>query len=180
MKNRAHVPTSSVYSTHVMNPRPKSPNAASPTSSYDSSGRLVASCGFRDGMTLVIVANTALMGLERHPMDPRQKVLLEHVNLVFTALYLAEALIKLLGLGVRPYLADGWNRFEALLVLANLATLALTAALAPPTAAATAAAGGAGGAAANISPFRALRVLRLGRSLRAVRMLTLTVYFACE
>ena len=45
MKNRAHVPTSSVYSTHVMNPRPKSPNAASPTSSYDSSGRLVASCG---------------------------------------------------------------------------------------------------------------------------------------
>ena len=46
-------------------------------------------------------------------------------NTVFTYCFLAEMIIKLLGLGVKDYARDGFNRFDAAIVILSMVEIAL-------------------------------------------------------
>ena len=83
--------------------------------------RLVSSDGFRLGIMGLILLNTAVMMCERHPMPTTERRLLERLNLAFFGAYVAELLLKLSALGLRAYLADAFNRFDALVVLLSSA-----------------------------------------------------------
>ena len=49
----------------------------------------------------------------------------ELANTIFTYCFLAEMIIKLLGLGVKDYARDGFNRFDAAIVILSMVEIAL-------------------------------------------------------
>jgi hypothetical protein len=81
------------------------------------------------------------------------------VNYIFTAIFLIEALIKILGQSIRQYFDDGWNRFDFFIAFGSLASILLSAFSAIEI----------NGAITLIRSVRVLRILRLlkkgGRSL---------------
>ena len=104
-----------------------------------------------------VVLNVAIMGfdyqgIERHPRDA---ALLEWMLSVFTSVYYVECILKLIGLGVSEYFADGWCRFDFSLVALSILEHAI----------------------ANVDDilpvppmlFRILRILRVLRILRLVK-----------
>jgi hypothetical protein len=44
----------------------------------------------------------------------------EVLNLVFTAVFTFELVIKIIALGIRPFLRDGFNIFDALIVFTSI------------------------------------------------------------
>jgi hypothetical protein len=42
---------------------------------------------------------------------------LETINLVFTCVFILEATVKLIGLGVKGYFVSNWNRFDFFVVI---------------------------------------------------------------
>jgi len=49
--------------------------------------------------------------------------LTEVLNYIFTAIFFLEAVIKLLGVGLRLYFSDGWNNFDFIIVLGSIASI---------------------------------------------------------
>ena len=47
---------------------------------------------------------------------------LERIDNYFVILYIAEAVIKILGLGLLPYFKDNWNKLDVFLIVATLTT----------------------------------------------------------
>ena len=47
------------------------------------------------------------------------KIILDYLNLAFTLIFVAEAMIKILAFGVR-YFKDSWNRFDFIIAFASL------------------------------------------------------------
>jgi len=45
---------------------------------------------------------------------------LKIVNYCFSAVFLAEMILKHLGLGIKRYWISGWNRFDAFVVFASI------------------------------------------------------------
>jgi len=45
---------------------------------------------------------------------------LEVINYIFTSIFLAEALVKLLAWGVKQYFNDEWNIFDCFVALGSL------------------------------------------------------------
>jgi hypothetical protein len=73
------------------------------------------------------------------------------VNIVFTAIFTVEALLKILGLGLAEYFSRGSNCFDFILVLVSLLSIALDT-----------------GVGTNfIRVFRIARIFRLIKSLKA-------------
>ncbi|XP_076808311.1 sodium channel protein type 3 subunit alpha-like isoform X3 [Clavelina lepadiformis] len=78
-------------------------------------------------ITLCIALNALFMSLEQHPMDERLDMALEQANLVFTIIFTVEMLTKIIGLSPYTYCREGWNVFDAIVVLFSLAELGLKA-----------------------------------------------------
>lgn len=53
---------------------------------------------------------------------------LETANIVLTALFTFEVILKLMGLGIWDYISDGFNIFDAIVVIISLVELAASAA----------------------------------------------------
>ncbi len=68
-------------------------------------------------MTLVILANTIIMTLEHYPEPSSLSNLLDTVNQTFSWIFTAEMIIKLIGLGVKEYVRDRFNLFDAFIVI---------------------------------------------------------------
>eukprot|EP00947_MAST-08B_sp_MAST-8B-sp1_P005525 g5525.t1 len=90
--------------------------------------RVAISSSFGILMMGMILANTVVLAMDRYPIDQGTLDTLEFLNFLFSLVFVAELLVKLPGLGVRLYLADGFNRFDLVIVLAGVVELPL----APP------------------------------------------------
>jgi hypothetical protein len=96
------------------------------------------------------------------------ETLYSYLNMFFTAIYTIEFCVKIFGLGRAQYMRDGWNLFDAVLILlqgASFTAWAITYFL------------GIYFPQISLSSLKAFRALRLGRYSRSVRMLTLTLKF---
>ena len=106
-------------------------------------------------ITLLIVANTVVLALDKHPEDPELTKVTDNLNNFFTWAFVAEMIIKLLGLGFREYARDSFNIFDAIIVILSIVDMVLTAATSADS---------AGGTLSAFRGVRLLRVFKLARS----------------
>jgi len=99
---------------------------------------------------LLILVNTLVLSLDRHPMSAKEFEILESINNYFSYAFLIEMIIKLIGLGPKAYLSDKFNIFDGTVVLITMVELVLEASNVSGLS--------TGGA---FSAFRAMRLLRV-------------------
>ena len=68
----------------------------------------------------MIVCNIGLMAASHDGEPPLFTAVAATLNIVFSALFLCESLLKLYGMGKRAFWVDPWNRFDAAIVLGGL------------------------------------------------------------
>ncbi|XP_069760955.1 sodium channel protein type 4 subunit alpha A [Narcine bancroftii] len=107
------------------------------------------------GITICIVLNTLFMAMEHYPMTESFEHMLTVGNLVFTGIFTAEMVLKLIALDPFYYFQVGWNIFDSIIVTLSLVELGL----------------------ANVQglsvlrSFRLLRVFKLAKSWPTLNML---------
>ncbi|XP_077873652.1 sodium channel protein type 9 subunit alpha isoform X3 [Ictidomys tridecemlineatus] len=77
-------------------------------------------------ITICIVLNTLFMAMEHHPMTEEFKHVLTVGNLVFTGIFAAEMVLKLIAMDPYEYFQVGWNIFDSLIVTLSLVELFLS------------------------------------------------------
>lgn len=107
-------------------------------------------------ITLLIVANTIVLALDKFPEDPEVTKITEVLNNFFTWAFVAEMIIKLFGLGFKEYTRDSFNIFDALIVVLSMIDLVYSASL-----------GGGESQAGALSAFRGVRLLRVFKLARS-------------
>nr|XP_020460191.1 sodium channel protein type 4 subunit alpha B-like [Monopterus albus] len=78
------------------------------------------------GITICIVLNTLFMALEHYPMTEEFNTMLSVGNLVFTGIFTAEMVLKLIALDPYYYFQQGWNIFDGIIVCLSLMELGLS------------------------------------------------------
>nr|XP_014348356.1 PREDICTED: sodium channel protein type 4 subunit alpha-like isoform X2 [Latimeria chalumnae] len=107
------------------------------------------------GITICIILNTMFMAMEHYPMTPQFENVLSIGNLVFTGIFTAEMVFKIIALDPYYYFQIGWNIFDSIIVTLSLVELGL----------------------ANVQglsvlrSFRLLRVFKLAKSWPTLNML---------
>uniref|UniRef100_A0A3B3C8X4 Sodium channel protein n=2 Tax=Oryzias melastigma TaxID=30732 RepID=A0A3B3C8X4_ORYME len=76
-------------------------------------------------ITICIVLNTVFMAMEHYPMTEKFEELLSIGNLVFTGIFTAEMILKLLAMDPYYYFQVGWNIFDSIIVTMSLVELGL-------------------------------------------------------
>ena len=112
---------------------------------------------FLDNFIMVIIILnmiTMAIGFENSP--PAYEELLTILNYIFTGIFIAECLLKLVGLGLPAYFHTFWNRFDFFVVVASILDIVI--------------ANIDGIDAAFLKSFQIIRVLRVMRITRALRL----------
>ncbi|KAM9844709.1 sodium channel protein type 5 subunit alpha-like [Aulostomus maculatus] len=78
------------------------------------------------GITICIVLNTLFMALEHYPMTDEFNTMLSVGNLVFTGIFTAEMVLKLIAMDPYFYFQQGWNIFDGVIVCLSLMELGLS------------------------------------------------------
>ncbi|XP_044771504.1 voltage-dependent T-type calcium channel subunit alpha-1H isoform X2 [Neomonachus schauinslandi] len=123
--------------------------------------KIIAHKMFDHVVLVFIFLNCVTIALERPDIDPgsTERVFLSVSNYIFTAIFVAEMMVKVVALGLvsgeHAYLQSSWNVLDGLLVLVSLVDIIV----------AMASAGGA-------KILGILRVLRLLRTLRPLRVIS--------
>uniref|UniRef100_A0A674JIV7 Sodium channel protein n=1 Tax=Terrapene triunguis TaxID=2587831 RepID=A0A674JIV7_9SAUR len=76
-------------------------------------------------ITVCIVMNTIFMALEHYKMTPPFKFMLRVGNMVFTGIFTAEMILKIVALDPYYYFQQRWNIFDSLIVTLSLIELGL-------------------------------------------------------
>ncbi|XP_061110764.1 sodium channel protein type 4 subunit alpha-like [Conger conger] len=77
-------------------------------------------------ITICIVLNTLFMALEHYPMTLDFTTMLSVGNLVFTGIFTAEMVFKIIALDPYYYFQQGWNIFDSIIVSLSLMELGLS------------------------------------------------------
>lgn len=111
-------------------------------------------------ITVLIVANTVVLALEKYPEDAGEVYIQDILNRIFTWCFIFEMIIKLFGLGFREYCRDQFNIFDAVIVVLSIVDLIVGVLLSSdsPT-----------GALSAFRGVRLLRVFKLARSWSSFR-----------
>jgi hypothetical protein len=103
----------------------------------------------------VITVNAFAMACEHYQQSEAWTQALDIVSYICAAVFIAEAVIKLVGLGVFGYFAKRWNQFDFFCVATSVVGFAAN----------------AGGGASVLRILRLARIFRLVRKLKGLRML---------
>ena len=111
--------------------------------------KLITNPLFDFGILMVIVFNTIVLALDQDPpLDEDTLTVLSALNLIFTGIFVLEAVVKIGGLGVRPYARDNFNMFDFIVVVTSLVSLGFE----------------------NQGPFSAMRAFRLFKIFRLLKV----------
>ncbi|XP_066531401.1 sodium channel protein type 4 subunit alpha B [Hoplias malabaricus] len=77
------------------------------------------------GITICIILNTMFMAMEHYPMSDGFENMLSVGNLVFTGIFTAEMVLKLIAMDPYYYFQVGWNIFDSIIVTMSLVELGL-------------------------------------------------------
>jgi len=111
---------------------------------------------FDNLMTLCVLLNTVVMGMEQYNMSPELIEFTTVANDWFTWIFIGEMTAKLLAIGPKKYLGDKMNWLDGAVVIISIIELVMT---------------GLSGSGGNLSAFRTVRVFRTFRVLRVARLL---------
>ena len=117
-------------------------------------------------MIWLIILNTATMSATFYKQPSEYHYTFEVVNLVFTAIFLIEATIKIIGLGVRQYFTDRWNQFD-FIVCCGAAIEIITSIAVDKTAVSSDES--TNSAASNVTLLRVMRLFRVSRLVRVMK-----------
>ncbi|XP_069503838.1 sodium channel protein type 5 subunit alpha-like isoform X1 [Ambystoma mexicanum] len=99
-------------------------------------------------ITICIVLNTLFMALEHYDMSKEFEIMLSVGNQVFTGIFTAEMVLKIIALDPYYYFQQGWNIFDSIIVILSLMELGLSSL----------------GNLSVLRSFRLLRVFKLAKS----------------
>ena len=115
---------------------------------------------FTFSMTLAILINTMVLAFDSYPISYETQTYLDFLNMVLSYIFIAEMVIKLIGLGIREYCSDSFNIFDGTVVIISIVEMII----------ATFIDGGLGGGAiSSLRAVRLLRVFKLARSWTSFR-----------
>ncbi|XP_063174304.1 sodium channel protein type 2 subunit alpha-like [Candoia aspera] len=77
------------------------------------------------GITICIILNTLFMSMEHYPIDNYFNSVLKNGNLVFTGIFTAEMVLKIIAMDPYYYFQEGWNIFDSFIVTLSLMELGL-------------------------------------------------------
>ncbi|XP_072749340.1 ca[2+]-channel protein alpha[[1]] subunit T isoform X3 [Anoplolepis gracilipes] len=121
--------------------------------------KLVEHKYFQQGILLAILINTLSMGIEYHNQPEQLTVAVEISNIVFSAIFAVEMLLKVIAEGPFGYISNGFNVFDGIVVV--LSVVELCQAFVEER-------GGSSGLSV-LRTFRLLRILKLVRFLPNLR-----------
>lgn len=79
--------------------------------------RLVDHKYFQQGILLAILINTLSMGIEHHKQPEELTAIVETSNIVFSAIFAVEMLLKVVAEGPFKYVSNGFNVFDGIIVV---------------------------------------------------------------
>jgi hypothetical protein len=118
--------------------------------------------GFELAILVVIFANIVVLALEHRNQSKFFDDFLATANLVFVAIFTAEAVLKMFAMGPIWYLRGHWNKFDLFIVLASILNLVFQ----------------IGFGATLFRLMRALRVIKVVRSAKGLRVLFRTLLYS--
>ncbi|KHJ42280.1 voltage gated calcium channel IQ domain protein [Trichuris suis] len=80
----------------------------------------VTSSYFEYGILVIIILNTVVLAMRHHQPNPVMEEVLDFLNFVFTSIFAAEVLLKLIAFTIVNYFADAWNVFDFIVVLGSV------------------------------------------------------------
>lgn len=97
--------------------------------------------------------NTITLSLDQHPkLDQETLEVFGNLNVFFSIIFTVECVLKVIGLGVRDFVQDGFNLFDAAIVLVSILEFIIQAD------------GEKGGAFSALRAFRLFRILKIFRA----------------
>ena len=105
-------------------------------------------------ITILIIANTFVLASEKYPETASMLEIVNIFNEFFTWSFVAELIIKLIGLGFRDYARDSFNLFDALIVVLSIVDMVVEALM-------------GAGKTDMITAFRGVRLLRVFKLARS-------------
>ncbi|XP_071203997.1 voltage-dependent L-type calcium channel subunit alpha-1D-like [Salvelinus alpinus] len=82
--------------------------------------KIIASSQFEYIMFVLILLNTLTLAVQHYEQSKTFNSVMDILNLIFTALFTIEMVIKLLALRTHQYFIDAWNSFDALIVVGSV------------------------------------------------------------
>ncbi|XP_045497080.1 voltage-dependent T-type calcium channel subunit alpha-1G-like isoform X3 [Colias croceus] len=79
---------------------------------------------FQQGILLAILINTLSMGIEYHNQPEELTVIVEISNIVFSAIFAVEMILKIISEGPFKYISNGFNVFDGVIVILSAFELA--------------------------------------------------------
>ena len=118
----------------------------------------IANSKYLDNFIMIIIfLNLIIMAINYDGTDPTYQQFLDIANLIFTSIFIAECLLKIIALGPCGYFYFGWNKFDFFVVIASIADLII--------------ANIEGINASFLKSFQIIRVLRVLRVTRVLRLI---------
>ena len=104
-------------------------------------------------MFLIIMGNMIVVVLSYMNLSEESQEKIDVADQVFMYIFVAEAVLKIIGLGPTLYFRDNWNKFDFFLVVVSLSVDVTISALK---------------VAKNLKSAKSLRILRLSKSQRSL------------
>jgi hypothetical protein len=109
---------------------------------------------FDNFLTIAVFINTVALALDRYGISTEEANNLSMMNTIFTWIFIVEAVLKIVGLGIVKYLKDKMNYLDCAVVMLSIVEMSFLS-----------------GSGTNLSAFRAIRIFRIFRVLRVARLL---------
>uniref|UniRef100_A0A3P8UHN2 Voltage-dependent L-type calcium channel subunit alpha n=1 Tax=Cynoglossus semilaevis TaxID=244447 RepID=A0A3P8UHN2_CYNSE len=87
---------------------------------------VVNSTGFEYIMFVLIMLNTLCLAVQHHGQSATFNYVMDILNMVFTAVFTVEMVLKLIAFKPRGYFGDAWNVFDALVVIGSIVDIVLS------------------------------------------------------
>uniref|UniRef100_H3DB19 Calcium channel, voltage-dependent, L type, alpha 1D subunit, a n=1 Tax=Tetraodon nigroviridis TaxID=99883 RepID=H3DB19_TETNG len=87
---------------------------------------VVNSTGFEYIMFVLIMLNTLCLAVQHYGQSALFNYVMDILNMVFTAVFTVEMVLKLIAFKPRHYVCDAWNTFDALIVVGSVVDIAIT------------------------------------------------------
>lgn len=80
---------------------------------------------FDSTIIFVIILNTMCLAMDKYPQFEEDWIInsLSNLNLVFTVIFTAEAVIKMVGLGFKEFNKEKFNQFDLVIVIISIAEM---------------------------------------------------------
>ncbi|XP_026102737.1 voltage-dependent N-type calcium channel subunit alpha-1B-like isoform X3 [Carassius auratus] len=88
--------------------------------------KFVVSPPFEYSIMIMIALNTVVLMMKFHGAPESYEAMLKYLNIVFTALFSMECILKIIAFGPLNYLKDAWNVFDFVTVLGSITDILVT------------------------------------------------------